>query len=323
MSKELHIIYMGTPEFAVEPLRAILGTGYHVIAVITAPDKPAGRGQKLHMSPVKEFALQQNLKVLQPINLKDAAFISELQSLGANLMVVVAFRMLPETVWRMPEFGTLNLHASLLPQYRGAAPINHAIINGETETGLTTFFLEKEIDTGNIIYSQKLPVLPSDDAGSLHDKLMIAGGEVMLKTLKMISEGNVVPVKQEKLVGDASVLFQAPKIFKKDCLINWNNTCTQIHNFVRGLSPYPGAFTNLYAENEGIRQVKIFKTSFENSVSGSVPGTILADDKNPIAVACADGIIHIEVLQMEGKKRMMAAEFARGIQDLNQMRFGV
>jgi methionyl-tRNA formyltransferase len=323
MSRELRIIFMGTPEFAVEPLRAIIGAGYNVIAVITAPDKPAGRGQKLHHSPVKVFAENNNLKILQPVNLKDPAFIAELRSLGANLMVVVAFRMLPEVVWQMPEFGTLNLHASLLPQYRGAAPINQAIINGETETGLTTFFIEKEIDTGNIILFRKLPILPSDDAGLLHDRLMFAGGDLMLETLKLIETGNVKPQSQDNLLSDKPTLYPAPKIFKKDCKISWRNSCVSIHNLVRGLSPFPGAFSNLIDENEVIKQVKIFKTSYALSESKEVPGTILTDYKNTFSVIAGDGIIHIKELQVEGKKRMTTAEFLRGIQSYMVFRFEI
>ena len=314
---------MGTPEFAVEPLRAITGAGYNVIAVITAPDKPAGRGQKIHHSPVKVFAEKNNLKILQPVSLKDPSFITELKSLVPNLMVVVAFRMLPEVVWQMPEFGTLNLHASLLPHYRGAAPINHAIINGETETGLTTFFIEKEIDTGKIILSRRIPILPSDDAGALHDRLMFAGGDLVLETLKLIETGNVKPQSQDNLVLDKTILHPAPKIFKNDCKINWNNSCISIHNLVRGLSPFPGAFSNLIDDKEVIKQVKIFKTSYELSESKEVPGTIITDYKNTISVTALDGIIHIEELQVEGKKRMTAAEFLRGIQSHVEFRFEI
>ncbi len=319
MSKELHIIYMGTPQFAVEPLRAIIHAGYNVIAVITAPDKPAGRGQKIHFSPVKEFALENNIRILQPEKLKDPAFILELQSLHANLQVVVAFRMLPEVVWQMPEFGTLNLHASLLPQYRGAAPINHAIINGEVETGLTTFFIQKEIDTGNIILTRKLPILPSDDAGTLHDKLMIAGGEVVLETLKLIETGNFDAQRQDNLLPE--VLNPAPKIFKNDCRINWADQCIKIHNLVRGLSPFPGAFSQLVTDNEVIKQVKIFKTSFQLSEVKGSPGTIITDHKNSLAVITDNGIIQIEEMQMEGKKRMTTAEFLRGVRISDNFRF--
>lgn len=321
MNRELRIIYMGTPQFAVEPLRAIVHAGYNVLAVITAPDKPAGRGQKIQFSTVKEFALENNIKVLQPEKLKNPEFIDELKRLNANLQVVVAFRMLPEVVWQMPEYGTLNLHASLLPQYRGAAPINHAIINGETETGLTTFFLKQEIDTGNIILSRKLPILPSDDAGALHDRLMVAGGEVVLETLKLIETGNLKVQTQENTLSDKTPLNPAPKIFKTDCRINWADPCVKIHNRVRGLSPFPGAFSNMITDNEVIKQVKIFRTSFILSESNDSPGTIITDHRNSFSVAAGDGIIRIEELQLEGKKRMTAAEFLRGIKISDHFRF--
>lgn len=312
---------MGTPQFAVEPLRAIIDAGYNVLAVITAPDKPAGRGQKIHFSPVKEYASRKNIKVLQPLKLKDPDFIAELNRLDSNLMVVVAFRMLPEVVWQMPQYGTLNLHASLLPQYRGAAPINHAIINGETETGLTTFFIEKEIDTGNIILTRKLPILPSDDAGILHDRLMLAGGDLVLETIKMIETGDVKPESQYNSLSNETVLHTAPKIFKEDCKINWNNSCERIHNLVRGLSPSPGAFSTLISENKTIKQIKIFKATFEFAETNESPGTIYSDNRNTFSVMAGDGIIHIEELQAEGKKRMTTAEFLRGIHSTDRLHF--
>jgi methionyl-tRNA formyltransferase len=314
MNRELRIIYMGTPGFAVEPLRAILEAGYNVVAVITAPDKPAGRGQKLHISPVKEFALQNEMAVLQPVSLKDIDFISTLRALNANLQVVVAFRMLPEIVWQMPEFGTINLHASLLPQYRGAAPINHAIINGETETGLTTFFIEKEIDTGNIILSQKVQITPSDDAGSLHDRMMISGGEVLVKTLKMIENDTVKFLRQDTLLSDYSTIKTAPKIFRENCRINWEKNSLEIHNLVRGLSPAPGAFTQLLSDDDQPKQLKIYKTSYRVGEAKETPGTIITDGKSVFSVFTGDGLIHIEELQIEGKRRMTATEFLRGMQ---------
>jgi methionyl-tRNA formyltransferase len=303
---------MGTPEFAVEPLRAIIAAGYTILAVITAPDKPAGRGQKILFSPVKTFAIQNNIKVLQPSNLKAQDFIEDLKRLNANLQVVVAFRMLPELVWQMPEFGTLNLHASLLPQYRGAAPINHVIINGETETGVTTFFIEKDIDTGNIILSRKLPILPSDDAGTLHDRLMYSGGEIVLETLRLIETGDVKSQCQNNYLSDKTILNPAPKIFKKDCKIDWANSCIQIYNLVRGLSPAPGAFSNLNTESDGIKQIKIFKTSFQLLETDESPGTIITDNKNSFSVIAGNGLVHIEELQIEGKKKMSTSEFLRG-----------
>jgi methionyl-tRNA formyltransferase len=321
MNRELRIVYMGTPEFAVEPLRAIVDAGYNVLAVITACDKPAGRGQKMHISPVKEFAIRNNIRILQPLNLKAPEFVEELRSLGANLQVVVAFRMLPEMVWQIPEYGTLNLHASLLPQYRGAAPINHAIINGETETGLTTFFIEKEIDTGNIILSRKLPILPSDDAAQLHDKLMYAGGEVMLETLKRIESGNPNTQNQVNILSADIQLKPAPKIFKNDCRINWNSPCTTIYNLVRGLSPVPCAFSMLHTGNGERKQMKIFRTTVELCETTEVPGTVITDYKNSFAVVAADGKIHIEELQVEGKKRMNIPEFLRGIKNTGLLHF--
>jgi len=321
MKRNLRIVYMGTPEFAVEPLRAIIDAGFDVAAVVTAPDKPAGRGQKLHASPVKEYALQHNLPVLQPVSLKNPEFVNELKNFNANLQVVVAFRMLPEIVWQMPEHGTLNLHASLLPQYRGAAPINHAIINGETETGLTTFFIEKEIDTGNIILSKRISILPADDAGSLHDRMMSEGAILVLETLQMISTGNVNALSQESLQPEQSILKPAPKIFKQDCKINWNASCLQIQNLVRGLSPFPGAFSTLISEDGTQKQLKIFKTSYEISIIDLSPGTISTDGKKLLSVAAADGIIFIEELQLEGKKRMVTAEFLRGVQITGGFRF--
>lgn len=312
---------MGTPEFAVEPLNAIIDAGYDVLAVVTAPDKPAGRGQKMQFSPVKEYALKNKINVLQPFSLKDSDFIAELKRYKANLQVVVAFRMLPEIVWQMPEFGTLNLHASLLPQYRGAAPINHAIINGETETGITTFFIEKEIDTGKIILAHKLPILPSDDAGALHDRLMFAGSQLVLDTLKLIKTDQLKPKSQQSILHDLNDLKTAPKIFKKDCKINWEISCIKVHNFIRGLSPFPGAFTHLRDENGIIKQVKIFNTSYRFEKTTEIPGTIITDSKRLLSVITIDGIIQIEELQMEGKKRLRTAEFLRGVPLTNHFRF--
>jgi len=312
MHRKLRIVFMGTPEFAVETLRVIVESGYDIAAVITAPDKPAGRGQKLHSSPVKEYALLHHIPVLQPVSLKNPDFVSQLKSFNANLQVVVAFRMLPELVWQMPEFGTLNLHASLLPQYRGAAPINHAIINGETETGITTFFIEKEIDTGNIILSQKQPILPSDDAGTLHDRLMFAGGALVLETLKLIETDKVQATSQNIFHKSDSIINPAPKIFKNDCKIDWNNSCIRIHNLVRGLSPFPGAFSILITDNDLPKQVKIFRTSYSLEKTEGYPGKIITDNKKSLSVIARDGLIQIEELQVEGKKRMSAAEYLRG-----------
>jgi len=304
---------MGTPEFAVESLRVIVEAGYDVAAVVTAPDKPSGRGQKLKFSPVKEFAIKHQIKVLQPFRLKDPDFFMELKNYNANLHVVVAFRMLPEIIWQMPEFGSVNLHASLLPQYRGAAPINHAIINGETETGITTFFIEKEIDTGNIILSEKHLIMPSDNAGILHDRLMIAGGTLMLETLKMIENGSVRTQCQSNSSYGQTTIKSAPKIFKNYCRIDWYSSCISIHNLVRGLSPFPGAFSNIIASDGITKQIKIYKTACQYEKPEGLPGTIITDNKKSISVITSDGLLEILELQVEGKRRMKTTELLKGM----------
>ncbi len=294
---------MGTPEFAVSSLEVLVTNKFNVLAVITAPDKPQGRGQKLVASPVKECALNHNIPVLQPTNLKSPEFLEELNSYNANLQVVVAFRMLPEVVWAMPSLGTFNLHASLLPQYRGAAPINWAIINGEKETGVTTFFLKHEIDTGSIIFQEKEPILYSDDVGSLYERLMKRGAQLVLKTVKAIEVGNYpsIPQPQDKEI-------HAPKIFKETCQIDWNKSTNQIINFVRGLSPYPAAWTILNGKT-----FKIFKVLDSGStIRDSAPGEINTDNKSYLYVKAANGWVSILEFQPEGKKRMLAEEFFRG-----------
>lgn len=311
-ARHLRIIYMGTPDFAVAPLNAILDAGFELVAVVTAPDKPAGRGRQMSESPVKRFAIGKHLPVLQPVSLKSPEFLEQLQQLKANLQVVVAFRMLPESVWSLPAYGTLNLHASLLPQYRGAAPINHAIINGETETGVTTFFIEKEIDTGKIILSDKVAIATDDNAGSLHDRLMEAGSGLLVRTLGLIASGNVAAVAQENLVGEHYELKPASKIFKDDCRIHWNRSSIQIHNFVRGLSPYPAAFTMLQAKGQQPKQLKIFKTAYETVSTHLPPGTIITDGKKQFSVTTSDGLLHILEVKLEGKSQMNAEEFMRG-----------
>jgi len=321
MKRNLRIVYMGTPEFAVEPLRVILESGYNIAAVITAPDKPAGRGQKISSSPVKEFALANELPLLQPVNLKAPIFIEELRDFAANLQIVVAFRMLPEVIWQMPEYGTINLHASLLPQYRGAAPINHAIMNGETETGLTTFFIEKAIDTGNILQYSKLSILPYDDAGTLHDRLMLAGGSLMLKTLKMIESGEVIETSQEIIAKDQINLRPAPKIFKNDCRIDWSDNCEKIFNLIRGLAPYPGAYTFLTKGNIMLKQVKIFKATFDVFNHELSPGTIITDNSESLSVHTSNGLIRIWELQFEGKRRMKTNELLKGMNFTSDYRF--
>ncbi len=302
MQHRMRIIFMGTPDFAVPSLQALLDAGFPVVAVVTAPDKPSGRGLQLKASPVKAFAAAHNIPVLQPEKLRDPAFLDALRSFNADLQVVVAFRMLPEVVWNMPPKGTINLHASLLPDYRGAAPINHAIINGETETGATTFFLQHAIDTGDIIDNIRIAILPEDNAGTLHDKLMLQGAALVAKTVIAI-EANTYTTKPQSGQSNKT----APKIFKEHCKINWNDSAIKIHNLIRGLSPYPGAFTDV----AGV-QWKIFAAQPITSFPSSAPGTIKTDNKTYLHIACADGFINILEIQAEGKKRMSISEFLRG-----------
>lgn len=309
---DLRIVFMGTPEFAVSSLKTLLDADYNIVAVITAPDKPAGRGKKISQPAVKRYAVGQGLKVLQPPRLKNPEFLNELESLKADLQVVVAFRMLPEQVWGMPPMGTINLHASLLPQYRGAAPIHHAIINGEKETGLTTFLLQKEIDTGNILFRKKLEIGPEETVGELHDRMMVAGGQLLVETIERFCNGEVVPIDQNQLIPSGTVLKHAPKIFKEDCRIRWNNDLDTVHNFIRGLSPYPCAFSMLTSpEGESII-MKIYRASREKSPRQFHPGTIFTDDKTYVKVAVVDGFIQLHELQLAGKKRLQIAEFLRG-----------
>ncbi len=295
---------MGTPDFAVTSLQRLLGAGCEVVAVVTAPDRPSGRGLQLTPSPVKKAALAANLPVLQPERLRDPAFLDELASYKADLQVVVAFRMLPEVVWGMPTVGTLNLHGSLLPQYRGAAPINWAIINGETETGVTTFFIEKEIDTGQLLFSDREPIYPDDTAGSLHDRLMERGADLVLKTVRAIEAGDYTPTPQPQ----ADDLKPAPKLSRDSTRIDWNQSVHTIRNFVRGLSPYPAAWTMI---ND--RFFKVYAVSVANdSPFAADPGQAWTDEKKRILVRAADGWLSIDSLQAEGKRRMTAEEFLRG-----------
>lgn len=308
----LKIVFMGTPEFAVASLKAIVEEGFNVLGVITVPDKPAGRGLQLKQSPVKEYALAQNLKVLQPEKLKDPAFIEQLKSLKCDVQVVVAFRMLPEIVWNMPPKGTINLHASLLPQYRGAAPVNHAIINGEKETGVTTFFLDKEIDTGKMIFAEKVSIGENEDAGSLHNRLMDIGAKLIIKSLKAIEMGEIVPIEQSTVISDISILKKAPKIFKEDCEIDWNNATQLIFNLIRGLSPYPASFTTLQGPDGKTFQLKIFKATVVESENSGNAGEIRTDGKKYLLVASVDGFLSLDIVQIEGKKKMGIEEFLRG-----------
>lgn len=312
MKKEdLRIVYMGTPEFAVEPLHCLVEGGYNVVGVLTMPDKPAGRGHKVQFSPVKEYALEHNLPLLQPEKLKDEAFVEELRAWKADLQIVVAFRMLPEVVWNMPRLGTFNLHASLLPQYRGAAPINWAVINGDKETGITTFFLKHEIDTGEVIQQVRVPIADTDNVGIVHDKLMMLGGRLVIETVDAILDGTVKPIPQERMavVGE---LRPAPKIFKDTCRIDWNQPVKRIYDFIRGLSPYPAAWTELVQPDGTVLVLKIFET--EKVVeSHSLPsGTIQTDGKTYIRIAVPDGFINIRSLQLPGKKRLKTDELLRG-----------
>ncbi len=303
---------MGTPEFAVESLKRLVEGGYNVVAVVTMPDKPMGRhGSVLQPSPVKQYALSQGLKVLQPEKLKDEAFVEELCSLKADLQIVVAFRMLPEAVWNMPPMGTFNLHASLLPQYRGAAPINWAVINGDTETGITTFFLKHEIDTGEIIDQVRVPIADTDNVEIVYDKLMMLGGNLVVKTVDVILEGGVKTTPQEELA-DVEELRPAPKIFKETCRIDWNLGVKKIYDFVRGLSPYPAAWTELKQGDSAPVMLKVFETEKLFCKHDSKPGTIKTDGKTYLHVASTDGYVNVLSLQLAGKKRMPVVDFLRG-----------
>ena len=309
----LRIVYMGTPDFAVESLKSLVEGGYNVVGVVTMPDKPIGRhGSTLQASPVKQYAVSQGITVLQPEKLKEETFINELKALNADLQIVVAFRMLPEIVWSMPRLGTFNLHASLLPQYRGAAPINWAVINGDAETGATTFFLTHEIDTGKIILQQRLPIADTDDAEIVHDSLMTMGAGLVLKTVDLIIEGKADAVPQESFYTNSSELRAAPKIFKDTCRINWSLSVKQVYDFVRGLSPYPGAWTELVAPTGEKMVLKVFHT--EKIVESRVLpfGSIRTDSKNFVEVAARGGFIRLHAVQLAGKKRMVVTDFLNG-----------
>ena len=312
--KIMKIVYFGTPEIASSQLEAIISAGYEVAAVVTVPDKPAGRGKKIQSSHVKETALKYGLPIMQPVSLKSPEFIEELSSLNADMFVVVAFRMLPEVVWSMPRLGTFNLHASLLPQYRGAAPINHAIINGEKETGLTTFLLDKEIDTGEIILQEKVVIEENETAGTLHDKLMILGNKVVVDTIKMIEEGRLHSQSQESIIQRDNIqLKPAPKIFKEDCKIDWTKDAKSVFNFIRGLSPYPAAHTQLVSENGETIDLKIFDVSLEDRPSDTYElKQVITDGKSYLKVVLKDFYISINYLQQAGKKAMPVADFLRG-----------
>ncbi|MDD6005999.1 MAG: methionyl-tRNA formyltransferase [Bacteroidales bacterium] len=314
MNKEsLRIVFLGTPEFAVESLDALVSGGYNIVGVVTMPDKIGGRGHKVIESPVKQYAVAHGLKLMQPANLKEPEFVEELRSLNADLQIVIAFRMLPEIVWSMPPMGTFNLHASLLPKYRGAAPINRAVMNGETETGVTTFFLKHEIDTGDIIQQVAVPIEIDDDVEAVYDRLMHLGASLVLETVEAILAGTVKPIEQEKLLTTGEEPTPAPKIFKEDCRIDWTKTSWEVYNHIRGLSPYPAAWSAFVDAKGTEYQFKVFKTSHPEKFQSSpvAPGTI-EYTKHTIKIACADGFIEILSLQLAGKKRMSSDEFLRG-----------
>jgi methionyl-tRNA formyltransferase len=304
----MKILFYGTPDFAVGSLKALLDSNKNVIGVVTAPDKPAGRGQKIHQSAVKEFAIANNLTVLQPTNLKDEAFIQEIQELNADLFVVVAFRMLPEIIWNMPRCGTINLHASLLPNYRGAAPINWALINGEKETGVTTFFIEKDIDTGKIIEQAKVVIGDNEDIGSLYERLMKLGADVMLSTVHKIEKGNITAISQSEF--DLSKVKPAPKIFKPDCKINFSNTVQEVHNFCRGLSPYPSAWCEL--TNTTKNETKTYKVFSTKKTDIKPSGKKLTSNEDGILFPCSDFCVAVSEIQPEGKRKMNFKEFLAG-----------
>ena len=314
-AKRLRIVYMGTPDFAVAPLRRLVEEGYNIVGVVTMPDKPAGRGLHMQASAVKRYAVEAGLPVYQPEKLKDPQFVETLRSLAPDLGIVIAFRMLPEIVWAMPRLGTFNLHASLLPQYRGAAPINWAIINGEKESGVTTFLLNHEIDKGAILCQQRVAIDEDDDAGTLHDKLMDAGTDLVIETIERIASGAIAPVDQQTI--EPQVIRDAPKIFKETCRIDWSASGDTIRNLVRGLSPYPAAWSELHKEGASPIGVKIFRVHVENCPADrlTAPGTLVTDGRTFMKVACADGYLFLDELQLAGKKRMAVADLLRGFKE--------
>jgi methionyl-tRNA formyltransferase len=319
MIEKPRIVFMGTPEFAVAHLKELINNDYQVVGVVTSPDKPAGRGKKIRKSAVKQFAEKLNIPVLQPKNLKSVEFNNDLQALQPDLQVVVAFRMLPEIVWRLPRLGTFNLHASLLPDYRGAAPINWAIINGETKTGVTTFFIDEKIDTGEIILQKEVEILPEDNASSLHDKLMIAGAGLVLKTVDLIAKGNVKTVAQPKI----DLPKKAPKLRPENTRINWRQNGMKIHNFIRGLAMYPGAWTLLFLqENDEPKKFIIYKSRFEKTTHNEPAGQITAGKKT-MKIAVTDGYIYPEIIKLQGKKQMDIRSFLNGIKNKDSLSFDI
>jgi methionyl-tRNA formyltransferase len=311
--KDIRIIFWGTPDFAVASLNALLVANYDVCAVVTAPDRQSGRGRKLGMSPVKAFALEHKLPVLQPENLKDPSFIGQLKQLNATLYIVVAFRMLPEIIWSIPVLGTFNLHASLLPQYRGAAPINRAIMNGEKTGGLTTFFLQERMDTGNIIFREETKISSYETAGEYHDRLKLMGASLLVKTVEAIKGEHVLTLKQDDLIDNGVVLRTAPKIFKKDCRIDWSKDCEVVYNLIRGLSPSPGAFTEIPLTGKGNIYIKIFRAEIKPCSCTNISGTVITDRKSYFNICCGDGCISVLELQQAGKRRMAIGDFLIGL----------
>ncbi len=323
MNKEdIRVVFMGTPNFAVPSLRQIVESGYRVSGVVTAPDRKAGRGRKLKPSPVKEFALEHGLTALQPEKLREESFLNELKNLKPDIFIVVAFRMLPEAVWSMPALGTFNLHASLLPEYRGAAPINHAIINGEKESGLTTFFIDQEIDTGKIIARRSLSIEEEESFGELHDRMMSEGADLVIETLELIRKNDIQPTDQTNLIKDPSSLKKAPKITKEFCRIDWTRKPGELHNFIRGLSPYPGAFTYLNYPGQEPEYFKILQSGKEEAGHQIPPGVIISDNKSFLKVAVPGGYIHVNELQQSGKRPMGIIDFLNGSQLIEGMKFG-
>ena len=309
--EELRIVFFGTPEFAVESLKRLVEGGYNIVGVVTMPDKPAGRGHKMYHSPVKEYAVEHGLHLMQPVKLKDEAFVAELRSLNADLQIIIAFRMLPEVVWSMPRLGTFNLHASLLPKYRGAAPINWAVMNGDSVTGVTTFFLKHEIDTGDIIDQRKVEIGRHDNVEQVYDRLMLLGADMVVETVENILAGDVKPIPQEQLVSQGQEPTPAPKIFADTCHIDWSWSAERVYNHVRGLSPYPGAWSTLTNANGKALKLKILKTSEPVAADGVAAGA-MRHDKGRLCIGCGDGAIEVVELQLEGKRRMTADEFLRG-----------
>lgn len=310
----MRIVFMGTPDFAVESLKVLVENNYNVVGVVTMPDKPAGRGYKVQYSPVKQYALEHQLTLLQPEKLKDPVFVDQLQALKADLQIVVAFRMLPEVVWAMPTIGTFNLHASLLPQYRGAAPINWAIINGEKTTGVTTFFLTHEIDTGGIILQHSITISEEDNAGVVHDELMVIGAQLVKKTVDLIQAGEAKTIDQSALFSDTNELKAAPKIYKETCQLDFNTIVTAIHNKVRGLSPYPAAWAVIQLPGQTSKLIiKVFETQMILEQHAIPAGTVLTDFKTYLKVAALDGFIDLKIIQVPGKKRMTVADYLRGL----------